>query len=127
MPAEDSSAGPSRRKRRSEWRLNRLDPTGNSRVGFFAQEQRHGWSAEMLGVTMSNPRIEQAILSIARPTWQKVAMVILKAAEIEGVDVPEGEKGYELIASCIEALVQEGRLAAQGDLKRWRHSEVRLP
>ncbi len=81
----------------------------------------------MLSVTMTIPRIEQAILSVAQPTWQKVAMVILKAAEIKGVDVPQGEKGYELIASCIEALVKEGRLVAQGNLKKWRHSEVRLP
>ncbi len=75
---------------------------------------------------MDNLKIEQAVLSVAQPIWQKVAMVILKVAEMDGVNVPQGEKGYEMIASSIEALVQQRRLAAQGNLKRWRHSEVRL-
>ena len=30
-------------------------------------------------------------------------------------------------AERIEALVREGRLIAQGDITKWRYSEVRLP
>lgn len=54
-------------------------------------------------------------------------MIIAMAAKAEGIDVADDEEGHRLIASRIEELVQNGRLAAQGDLKRWRHSEVRLP
>ena len=54
-------------------------------------------------------------------------MVIVTAAKTDGIGVPEDEAGRKIIASRIEALVQEGRLAAQGDLKKWRHSEVRIP
>jgi hypothetical protein len=32
-----------------------------------------------------------------------------------------------MIAARIAALVAAGRLASQGDISRWRHSEVRLP
>ena len=46
---------------------------------------------------------------------------------VEGIDVTDDEEGHHTLASRIEALVQEGRLTAQGKLKRWRHSEVRLP
>ena len=54
-------------------------------------------------------------------------MVIVKAAERLGPALPEGDPGYEMIAQRLEALVQAGRLASQGELSRWRHSEVRLP
>lgn len=54
-------------------------------------------------------------------------MIIAKTAETQGVGVADNEEGCEIIASRIGALVQEGRLMAQGNLKRWRHSEVRLP
>ncbi len=80
-----------------------------------------------MGACMNNVRIDQAILAAAKPTWLKVAMVIVTAAKAVGMDVPEEEEGYKVISSRIEALVHEGRLAAQGDLRRWRHSEVRLP
>jgi hypothetical protein len=42
-----------------------------------------------------------------------------------GNNLPEGETGLDLIAKRIEVLVQDGRLLAQGDIKKWRHSEVR--
>ena len=54
-------------------------------------------------------------------------MIIAKTAETDGIGVADDEEGHEIIASRIEALVQEGRLTAQGNLKRPRHSEVRLP
>jgi len=76
---------------------------------------------------MNNSRIDRAILAAAQPIWRKVAMVIVTAAKTDGIGVPEDEAGRKIIASRIEALVQEGRLAAQGDLKKWRHSEVRIP
>jgi hypothetical protein len=31
------------------------------------------------------------------------------------------------VAERIRALVEDGQLEAQGDLSKWRHSEVRLP
>jgi hypothetical protein len=54
-------------------------------------------------------------------------MIIGQASSALGAGVVDGEEGYRVIASHIEALVEKGHLVAQGDVKNWRHSEVRLP
>ena len=77
---------------------------------------------------MSETAIEQAILSVLSTYsghWKKVAFVIGRVAESMGGDLPDGEDGYQLIAQRIEALVAKGELVVQGDIKRWRYSEVR--
>ncbi len=79
---------------------------------------------------MSDQKIDQAILSMlsaAEGRWRKVSMLIIKVANGMGNDLPEGEDGYKQIGRRIEVLVSEGRLVAQGDIKNWRFSEVRLP
>jgi hypothetical protein len=79
---------------------------------------------------MSDRAIDEAILSLlagGNGRWRKVAMVIGRVTDAMGNDLPEGDGGYELVARRIEALVNEGRLVAQGDIKNWRFSEVRRP
>jgi hypothetical protein len=76
---------------------------------------------------LSELRIDEVILSITEASWRKVAFVIIKAAETLGSDLTEGDAGYNLVAKRIEILVRDGRLLAQGDIKKWRHSEVRKP
>jgi hypothetical protein len=76
---------------------------------------------------MNTSLIDEAILSVTQPHWRKIAMIIGKAAVVEGVGVTDDDEGHEIIAARIEALVDEGRLVAQGNLKKWRYSEVRLP
>ena len=72
-------------------------------------------------------RIDEGILSITESSWRKVAFAILKVADKMGSDLPEGDRGYNLIAKRVEILVQGGRLLVQGDITKWRHSEVRKP
>ena len=72
-------------------------------------------------------RVDDAILSVAQKSWRKVAMIIVKASLVEGAGLLNNDEGHQVIASRVEALVQDGRLVAQGDLTYWRHSEVRLP
>jgi len=78
---------------------------------------------------MGDQAIDGVILSLLSVDgrWKKVAMVIIRVADAMGKDSPEGDDGYQLVARRIEALVSEGRLAAQGDIKNWRFSEVRRP
>ena len=76
---------------------------------------------------MTFPEIDDAVLAVADEHWHKVAMVIIRAAERLGSELPEGDAGYRLVAKRIAALVEDGRLVAQGDNCKWRHSEVRLP
>jgi hypothetical protein len=72
-------------------------------------------------------RIDEVILAITKTSWRKVAFVITKAADTLGGDLPEGDAGHNLVAKRIESLVRDGRLLAQGDIKKWRHSEIRKP
>jgi hypothetical protein len=76
---------------------------------------------------MTSSEIDSAIHSVAQASWRKVAVVVVKAAESLGPALPNGDPGYEMVAKRVEALVKAGRLASQGELSRWRHSEVRLP
>jgi hypothetical protein len=88
--------------------------------------RRHeGYTAEGLGITMTDSEIDDAVLAVAEVSWRKVAMIIAKTAERLSGDLPEGDEGYHLVARRIEALVRDGRLVAQGNIKKWRHSEVR--
>jgi hypothetical protein len=75
---------------------------------------------------MSPTQIDDAILAVTQPSWRKVAMIIVTAADRLGSELPEGDPGHHMIARRIEELVRDGRLVAQGDISRWRHSEVRL-
>lgn len=76
---------------------------------------------------LSDLQIDEAILSVTEASWTKVAFVISKVADTLGSDLPEGDVAYNLIAKRIEILVRGGRLLAQGNIKKWRHSEVRKP
>ena len=75
----------------------------------------------------SGLEIDDAVLAVAEGHWKKVVMIIVKAAERLGPALPEGDAGYNMVGARIAALVEAGRLDSQGDVSRWRHSEVRLP
>ena len=75
--------------------------------------------------SLSDLHIDEVILSVTEASWRKVASVIIKVAGTIGSGLPEGDAGYNLVAKRIEILVRGGRLLAQGDIKKWRRSEVR--
>jgi hypothetical protein len=77
--------------------------------------------------SLSNSQIDEAVLAATVTSWRKVARVIALVAEALSKNLPQREAGLDLVAGRIEALVQDGRLLAQGDVKKWRHSEVRKP
>jgi Protein of unknown function len=77
-------------------------------------------------IRMNTSQIDSVILSVVGEHWTKVAMVIARVANAMGHDLPPGDEGHEVTSRRIEALVHDGRLAAQGDTKNWRFSEVRL-
>ena len=79
---------------------------------------------------MNDDAIDQAILSMlsaANGRWRKVAMVIGRVAEGMNDDLQDEDARYDLVARRIGALVDDGRLEAQGDIRKWRFSEVRRP
>ena len=76
---------------------------------------------------VTDRQIDDAILAVVEPTWRKVAMIVGKAAKKLGPDFPDDDSSYQVVARRIQVLAQDGRLIAQGDLSRWRYSEVRRP
>jgi len=75
----------------------------------------------------TSSEIDDAVLAVALPRWQKIAMVISKTSERLGSFPTDGDEQYGCYAERIAVLVSEGRLVAQGDITKWRYSEVRLP
>ena len=73
---------------------------------------------------MTSAELEDLILSTASPHWQKVAMIIALVARDQRYSGNDDDLAP--IAERIGHLVARGRLAAQGDVSNWRHSEVRL-
>jgi tetratricopeptide (TPR) repeat protein len=74
---------------------------------------------------VSDQQIDEFILTVAHVNWRKVAMIIgrvMNEGEIDGIQVEDAA-----IAARIRLLVREGKLEGQGNLCKWRHSEVRLP
>ena len=74
---------------------------------------------------MNNSQIDEAILSVVGERWTKVARVIAEVGKAMGGSLASQIENYEAIAQRIEALVSDGRLSAQGNVKKWRFSEVR--
>lgn len=72
----------------------------------------------------SDQQIDGLILSAAGEQWRKVAFIVGKVLMVCRNNAPETSE--HTIADRIRALVDAGKLEAQGNLNRWRHSEVRL-
>lgn len=75
---------------------------------------------------MNPTQIDAAILNAVGTHWTKVAKVIVRVIEAMGNSLPNGDEGCHLVSQHIEELVRNGRLAAQGDTKNWRFSEIRM-
>jgi hypothetical protein len=77
---------------------------------------------------MASPSdLDAAIFASINPRWTKVAMVLGLAAKVPGLIFEADEDGFEALAARLEQLVGSGHLLAQGDVRDWRFSEVRLP
>ena len=74
--------------------------------------------------TATYAQIDGFILAAARPQWRKVAWIVAVVLK----DCERGELASDeyVIGARVEALVVDGKLELQGNVKRWRHSEVRL-
>src|SRR4051812_24941958 len=69
--------------------------------------------------------IDEAIAKAAQPRWLKVARVVIDAIKAGGFATNDDE--VQLHVRRVIALVDAGRLEAQGNLHRPRFSEIRLP
>ena len=70
-----------------------------------------------------DPRLDAIILSCATAEWCKVAMLIARATD--AARAASLEAPAQVIAAHIYALAATDRLDVQGNVRRWRASEVR--
>jgi len=69
--------------------------------------------------------IDHVILASCSGSWRKAAMVV--ALSMANAGEQYGELPDKFFAKRLQALVLEGRLQVQGDLRGLRTSEVRRP
>ena len=82
------------------------------------------WDQVRLPPSISEAQIDQIIFSVMIPQWRKMALMVGNAVvRCKEVGLPTSG---EVLAGRIQALVEADRLEGEGDLRRWRHSEVRL-
>jgi len=82
------------------------------------------WENVVLPDSVSEADLDQLIFSALKPNWQKTArvlgnLVIRCKALAWPIEV-------EMLAARIQALAEAGTIEGAGDLRAWRHSEVRL-
>ena len=82
------------------------------------------WADVTLPKSVAVADLDEAILSVLKRDWLKTARIITRAATICNDRLVPID--YEVIGARIQALADDGRNEAQGNLSMWRHSEVRL-
>jgi Protein of unknown function len=82
------------------------------------------WEEVSLPASISEADIDRIIFSVMTSRLQKTAMVIVKAVEhCKGLGLPINA---EVLGARLGALAESDRIDGAGDLRKWRHSEVRL-
>jgi hypothetical protein len=82
------------------------------------------WQDVTLPASVSEHDLDMIITSALASRWQKTAMVIgtaLSRCREQGLHVED-----EILGARIQALAESNRIEGTGDLRAWRHSEVRL-
>ena len=82
------------------------------------------WEEASLPDSISEADLDQLIFSVMTSRLQKTAMIIARAMKrCEELDLAINE---EILGARIGALAESDRIDSAGDLRKWRHSEVRL-
>jgi hypothetical protein len=82
------------------------------------------WGQVRLPPSASEAQVDQIIFSVVALDWRKMARIIWFAVK-QSHELALGVTD-EMFAARIQVLVDAGRLESQGDVRKWRHSEVRL-
>ena len=82
------------------------------------------WENVVLPKSVSEADLDQLIFSVLEPNWRKTAKIISDLlirckALAWPIDV-------EMLSARLQALAEAGSIESAGDLRAWRHSEVRL-
>jgi hypothetical protein len=82
------------------------------------------WEDIVLPGSVSETDIDSAIFSALSSRWQKTAVVLTKALQrCKTLGLPVD---LQVLGARIQALAEADRLEGEGDLRKWRYSELRL-
>jgi hypothetical protein len=82
------------------------------------------WADVALPDAVSEVDLDAVIFSVLHSQWRKTGMVIGKAfTRCQELLLPVSA---EMIGARLGALAESDRIEGAGDLRKWRHSEVRL-
>ena len=82
------------------------------------------WDQVRLPPSVTEADLDGIIFSLLKSHWQKTAMVVVLAMKrCQELALPIGD---EEIAARLQVLSDSNRIEGIGDLRKWRHSEVRL-
>jgi len=82
------------------------------------------WDNVQLPPSVNEADIDLVILSVAKPRLQKMAAIVGNALQrCKQLGLPIDGEAF---VARIQMLADSDRLEAAGDLRKWRHSEVRL-
>ena len=82
------------------------------------------WDQVRLPPSVTEADLDGILFSLLKPGWQKTAMVVILAMQrCQELALPIGD---EEIAARLQVLSDSDRIEGIGDLRKWRHSEVRL-
>jgi hypothetical protein len=82
------------------------------------------WDEVRLPPSVTEERFDEIIFSAMKPTWRKTAMMV--GLVMDRCKELEWPVSYEMIAARLKVLADTDRIEGIGDLRMWRHSEVRL-
>jgi Protein of unknown function len=82
------------------------------------------WDQVRLPPSLNERDVDAIILSVMKPQWQKVAMILGLASE--RCKELALDLSPEMLGARIQALAESDRIRSQGDLRKWRFSEARL-
>lgn len=82
------------------------------------------WEEVELPPELTEDDVDEILFSLLRSHWQKVALVLANTRDICYIEGFSSD--YEIFAARLRWLSDKDKIEGIGDLRMWRHSEVRL-
>jgi Protein of unknown function len=82
------------------------------------------WDQVRLPPPLTEAEFDKVIFSTLHPQWRKVAAIVIRV--VDKYEHLSPTITYEIVAARLQALSDTDMIESQGDLRMWRHSEVKL-
>jgi hypothetical protein len=82
------------------------------------------WKDVVLPASVAESDVDKLIFAELKENWRKVALIVgnvLQTCKARSIPLSD-----EVISARIQELAENGRIESQGNLTKWRYSEVRL-